>query len=108
MKAMKIIASAIISKELGNYLDTKIYVLPITNFEYYTQFFKFYIDNKLNLDKNEFLDLIKTPFENELAGFYKLVDCREENSKNGFIICILMSKIKKSKFPNRSQSLCIF
>lgn len=106
MNAMKKIANEIISKELENYPNMKVYLFPVTNLEYYTsyvkQFIKFYIDNKLNLDKNEFLDLIKEPFENKVAGFYRLFDCREENSKNEFIIfiCILMNKIKKAKLPH--------
>lgn len=106
MNAMKKIANEIISKELANYPNMKVYLFPVTNLEYYTsyvkQFIKFYIDNKLNLDKNEFLNLIKKPFDNEIIGSSKFFDCREENSKNEFIIfiCILMNKIKKAKLPH--------
>ena len=104
IKEMKKIACYIIYKELGNYSNMEVYLSPVTNFEYYTnyieKFMKFYIDNVINLNKNKLLELIKKPFTNSIAYTQQLA-YSEKDSKTSFIIfiCILINKIKKADHP---------
>lgn len=102
-KEMKEVAYKIISNELEEYTNMEIYVSPVTNFEYYTnyigKFIKFYTDNELYLGKNKFLELIKRPFNNTTIAYTQHFVYSEEDKKTGFInfICILIDKIKKDK-----------
>ncbi|MCI8778922.1 MAG: hypothetical protein HFI86_08220 [Bacilli bacterium] len=105
MKAMKKIANEIISKELANYPNMKVYLFPVTNLEYYTsyvkQFIKFCIDNNFYININAFSYLIKIPFSGAIWGNSKIFDL-QANSKANYIIfiCICMNKIKKTRLPH--------
>ena len=100
---MKAISYEVFAKELEKSKNIELYLSSVTNFEYYTyyiqHFIKFYIDNKLYLDKNKFLELIKKPFNfNKTIAYTQQFSYSREDKKIYIIfICILINKIKKKK-----------